>query len=115
MHELSLASEVVRMVESELFPGSSVEKITLSVGVLSCVNPDSLVFCLESLLVGKGHLGVTLSVNRVQALLLCLECLEQYNTADMYEPCPLCGSLRRKILSGHDLVVDSIHTTGEEW
>jgi hydrogenase nickel incorporation protein HypA/HybF len=112
MHELSLAAEVISIVEAELLPGAGIEKITLSVGMLSCVNPDSLVFCLDSLLVTKGYTKVVLSVNRIQALLLCLECGEQYNTEDVYKACPGCGSLKREILSGRDLTVDSIHLAG---
>ncbi|MCD4708196.1 MAG: hydrogenase maturation nickel metallochaperone HypA [Candidatus Sabulitectum sp.] len=114
MHELSLAVEVIHMAEGELVPGFSLKRITLSVGMLSSVNPDSLQFCLESLLEQKGHRSVQLELNRIEALLLCRDCGIQYKTADVYEPCPGCSSFHREVLSGRDLIIDSVEMTGEE-
>ena len=103
MHELSLASEIMDIVGREVPENCSLEGISITVGGLSCVNPDSLVFCLESL-AGKG---VQIRVNREPARLLCLDCREEYTATDMYQPCP-CGSLRREVISGRDLTVDEI-------
>lgn len=110
MHELSLATEIVRMVAEQVPQGCVLNGINLSIGYLSGVNPDSLVFCLESVIPGRDPGDVRISVNRIPALLNCLECGSNYTTDDLYEPCPACDSLRRKVLSGRELTVDSIET-----
>jgi len=103
---LSLAAEIISMAEEQVPVGCILSGITLTVGALSGVNPDSLTFCLESSLPDE----VRISVNSIAARLNCLECGRDYTTGDMYEPCPSCGSLRRKVVSGRNLTVDSIET-----
>jgi hydrogenase nickel insertion protein HypA len=103
MHELSLAAEIMEIVGREVPGNCSLEGISITVGGLSCVNPDSLVFCLESL---TGE-DIRIRVNREPARLLCLDCGEEYTATDMYQPCQ-CGSLRREVLSGRELTVDEI-------
>jgi hydrogenase nickel insertion protein HypA len=103
LHELSLAAEIMDIVRKEVPGGCLLRRISLTVGGLSCVNPDSLVFCLESL-VGDD---VVIEVNRRPAELRCQDCGEEYTATDMYQPC-ICGSLRREVLSGRELTVDEI-------
>jgi len=108
MHELSLAAEIVDLVKERIPSNSKLSSVSLSSGALSCVNPDSLRFCLQAVLEKEYGPEVNIQVTSVPACLLCLECSARFETEDMYQPCPDCGSLRRKVISGRDLTVDSI-------
>ena len=103
MHELSLATEIMRMAAGEIPEKWKLKGLAITVGGLSCVSPDSLVFCLRSL---AGD-DVEVEVSKTPAVLQCLECGNEFETTDMYEPCS-CGSLKRQVISGREITVDSI-------
>lgn len=60
-------------------------------------------FCLESL-AGRG---IAITVSSAKAVVECLDCGCEYSPDDMYQACR-CGSLRKRVLSGRDITVDSI-------
>lgn len=103
MHELSLATEIMRMTSGEIPEKWELKGLAITVGGLSCVSPDSLVFCLRSL---AGE-DVEVQVTKTPAILRCLECGNEFETEDMYEPCN-CGSLKRQVVSGREITVDTI-------
>lgn len=91
------------MTREEIPDKWALKGVSITVGSLSCVSPDSLVFCLQSM----AGIDVEVSVKRIPAVLKCLECGSEFETEDMYEQCR-CGSLRRQVVSGRDITVDSI-------
>ena len=103
MHELSLATEIMRIAADEIPEKWELKGLSITVGGLSCVSPDSLVFCLRSL---AGD-GVEVKVRRTPAVLQCLECGNEFETTDLYEPCS-CGSLKRQVKSGREITVDNL-------
>lgn len=109
MHELSLATEIMRMVSGEIPENWELKGLAITVGGLSCVSPDSLVFCLQSL---AGE-AVAVELQKTPAVLRCLECSAEFETTDMYQPCG-CGSLKREVISGREITVDSIEMKEKE-
>ena len=64
MHEMSLALEICRIAENEVgLPAlPRVQEVGIVVGADSGVEPDSLVFCLESLLSHPPFAGARLNM-----------------------------------------------------
>lgn len=103
MHELSLATEIMHVAAGEIPDKWELKGLAITVGSLSCVSPDSLIFCLQSI---AGD-GVEVEVKRTPAVLKCLQCKNEFETEDMYQACS-CGSLNRQVISGREITVDSI-------
>jgi len=113
MHELSLSQAIIDRISESMEPGEKVSEIGLSIGRLSCVSPDSLEFCLEALMTEEDMGTPKIVISRVPARLRCRECGAEFETEDMYTPCPGCGAMAREVLSGRDLVVEYVRVIGE--
>lgn len=108
MHELSLSQAIMERIRQSMDEGDRVLEIAMTVGRLSCVNPASLEFCLEALMEQADMGSPEIVIDRTPALLRCRECGAEFETDDMYTPCPGCGAMAREVLSGRDLVVDYV-------
>ncbi|MFO7950104.1 MAG: hydrogenase maturation nickel metallochaperone HypA [Candidatus Fermentibacteraceae bacterium] len=108
MHELSLSQAIIDRIGQSLEEGDTVMEIGMTVGRLSCVNPASLEFCLDALMEEAGMGSPKIVIDRTPARLRCRECGSEFETDDMYTPCPGCGAMAREVLSGRDLVVDYV-------
>ena len=102
MHELSLASAIVNTVERHA-AGRRVSLVSLQVGALRQVVPDSLEFYVE--LVGRGTVceGARLEVELVPARLAC--CGGEWEPPSFR--CPTCGG-GGTVISGDEFLVESI-------
>jgi hydrogenase nickel incorporation protein HypA/HybF len=102
VHELSLAGAIVDTVERHA-GGRRVSLISLRVGALRQVVPDSLEFYVE--LVGRETVcdGARLEVELVPARLAC--CGGEWEPPSFR--CPECGG-RGTVVSGDEFMVESI-------
>ncbi len=102
MHELSLASAVVDTVERHA-GGRPVQLITLRVGALRQVVPDSLKFYVEIVARDTVCEGARLELELVPARLRC--CGGEWEPPSFR--CPDCGS-GGEVVSGDEFLVESI-------
>jgi hydrogenase nickel incorporation protein HypA/HybF len=107
MHELSLASAIVDTVERHA-EGRPVSVITMRVGALRQVVPDSLELYVD--LVGRGTVcdGARLEVEFVPARLAC--CGGEWAPPSFR--CPNCGG-GGTVVSGDEFLVESIELKEE--
>jgi len=92
MHELSLAREMVRIVEqmAEQEHFSKVERIHLALGALSCVSDESLRFAFDAVrtpLVGEAELAI----EKVPASAQCSSCGRIAPIWQRLQRCEGCG------------------------
>ena len=113
MHELSLSSAVVETVERHA-QGRRVKVVTLTIGALRQVVPDSLSFYFEIVSRGRVCEGATLEQNLVEARVRCLPCDRAWTLDEPNFRCPDCGGSNVDVLSGTELEVDSIEVVEEE-
>lgn len=106
MHELSLVEEILR-ISSAAAGGRTVKRIVLKVGALSCVMPDALQFCFDSVKQGTPLDSAELALVPVPGLAHCETCGTDYALAELWQPCP-CGSVERRLLQGQELVVQTL-------
>ena len=110
MHEMSIALNIIRIAEEELRK-SEREKITaisLSIGKLSGIVIESLKFALEASGALSRLSGARITIEEIPAKMKCLNCNHEFECDDFYSICPECEAFRHEILSGKELVINSI-------
>jgi hydrogenase nickel incorporation protein HypA/HybF len=106
MHELSVSSAVVDTVLKHA-EGRRVTVVSLRIGHLRQVVPESLAFYFE--LVSRETLceGARLEQELVPARLRCEACDREWDPEDAWFRCTGCGG-PGEVIAGHELEVESI-------
>lgn len=112
MHELSVASAVVRTVCAHAGE-SRVAKVQLKVGPLRQVVPSALAFAFEVVAKGTAAEHATLEIEKVPARVACAVCGEESAVHDFPFACRGCGALDVDVVAGDELLVDWIELEAE--
>ncbi|MBT8140614.1 MAG: hydrogenase maturation nickel metallochaperone HypA [Gammaproteobacteria bacterium] len=110
MHEWSLA-ERVRCIVLEEASGnalSSIRKVTLEVGALSCVEPGVLQFAIEKNLEDSIAADADIRIRTRMGKLKCYHCGKVFEAEDMYQACAYCNQYGFTIIDGKDMLVTGI-------
>ncbi len=99
MHELSLAVEILELVDRAAKDSAflKVHALRLEVGQLSGVETAALRFALESLAPGSRIEGARIVIEEPKGMAWCAPCGKTVPLSIRGEPCPRCG--------GHDLQI----------
>ncbi|MBI5926954.1 MAG: hydrogenase maturation nickel metallochaperone HypA [Aquabacterium sp.] len=108
MHELSLAVEIVRLLESHATELQRITRLTLDIGTLSCVDEQALRTALASAMAGTLAAGADIEIHTVEAQARCQDCGQTFQPPDRIEPCPHCGSFKKTWLKGEDFRLRSV-------
>jgi len=108
MHELSIAREIISVVELEASKRrlSSVSEIKLKVGALAGVDPESLSFGFKASTIGTAFEKTKLTVEWVHVKGKCRTCGKSISIDDLIFLCPLCDSTDIEILQGEELDIE---------
>jgi hydrogenase nickel incorporation protein HypA/HybF len=112
VHELSLASAAVATVERHA-AGRRVVVVTMRVGRLRQVVPDSLVFYFGLVARETVCEGARLEFHVVPARLACAACEHVWELDEPSFRCPRCDSAEVEVLGGNELEVESIEIEEE--
>lgn len=109
MHEMAIARNLLEIIlqESQAHGVSRVVSVSLKVGELSAVVPESLRFCFEIIAEGTVAEGAQLEIERVLVKCSCRECERDFEVSNLVFKCPRCGSTSVEILSGKELSLES--------
>ena len=113
MHELSISSAIVDTAVKHA-GGRQIALVSLTVGALRQVVPDSLDFYFE--IVARGTLceGARLEQTLVPAGARCPGCGHEWELEGLPQfRCPGCGAAPAEIVSGDELEVESIELEEE--
>ena len=114
MHELSLSGAIVNTVVKHA-RGRSVSVVSLRVGALRQVVPDTLDFYFEFVARGTVCEGARLEQELIPALLRCGACEREWEIELPIFMCPGCGpSGRVEVAAGDELEVESIEVEEAE-
>lgn len=110
MHELSLSESMVRIIEHQaaIHNFSRVAKVRLEVGALSCVEPEALVFCFDTVTRGTLAEGATLEIMTIPGEARCLECAAVVAVPQRGRPCTRCGGYRLELRAGDELRIKDL-------
>lgn len=113
VHELSLAEEMVRIIREAIGGSGDLHAVTVVMGPLSGVCPESLSFCFTEVARQKGMGSPGLVIRRTDAVFRCSSCGFSWTAGDFAPGCPGCGSWEREILSGREFYIESAELNGE--
>ena len=106
MHEMSLASEILRASRAAMVErgGERLERVLVAVGELTALEPELLRFAWEALTEGGPDAGSVLDVEWRPAIQHCPTCgdLEGHRPGSWLPLCPTCNEPLR-IVGGQDL------------
>jgi hydrogenase nickel incorporation protein HypA/HybF len=116
MHEMGLATEIVRIV-TESIPGDmvdpKVERVNLKVGKLAAVVPQSLTFCFDIAAKDGPVEGAELHIEEIGVSARCNDCAHLWDIDAPAFQCPKCNSGSIEMLTGRELDIESIELAGE--
>jgi hydrogenase nickel incorporation protein HypA/HybF len=111
MHELSLARDILDLVEScarrENF--HSVACLHLEAGALAGVEVSALRFALESLAGGSCLEGAQVRIDEPPGVAWCERCQDHVTIDNRAEPCPVCFGYPLRPTGGDSLRVLDLH------
>jgi hydrogenase nickel incorporation protein HypA/HybF len=111
MHELSLSRAILETAESHA-QGRRVLALSVTVGALRQVVPDTLAFYFAILARGTVCDGAAFQPRLVAARMRCA-CGEEWDLAEPRFRCPRCGGAQVELLDGGELRLESIEVEEE--
>jgi hydrogenase nickel incorporation protein HypA/HybF len=105
MHEMGIATSVFEAAQKEAqrYPGSKLLKIGLRIGEWSGVDPESLRFCFEALVLGSEPSPAALDIEFRSRQNRCPTCGTVFALKDYQTDCPNCGAAVTEPVSGTEL------------
>lgn len=110
MHEVSIIQSVIEIVTKQAFDNklTKIKKVSLRIGELSGVMPESLEFAFNSCIKGTMLEESTLDIEIVRALGECKDCLLEFPIEHFNKLCPSCNKFCTNITRGYELNINTI-------
>ena len=110
MHELTLAAQVLDIVEQALGHDSAahVHTLRLSVPALAGVEVGALRFALDALAPGTALEGARIVIDEPASRARCSACGAEVPLRDRLAPCPVCGSGPLRVTGGTAMQVQEL-------
>ena len=107
MHEMSLAEEIVALVEETAITEQCrrVTAIWIEIGQLAAVEKDALRFCFDAVAHDSIAQGARLEIVETPGRGRCSKCGAEVTVKALYEPCPVCDSYQVQITGGSEMRV----------
>ncbi|MCI7569385.1 hydrogenase maturation nickel metallochaperone HypA [Desulfovibrio sp.] len=91
-----------------------ITRLTCSLGLLSCVEPQTLTACFELLAEGTMAEGARLLLNMEPLPCRCEECGAAFELGERRFVCPACGSHSLRFRGGHGMTMTGLDVTAED-
>ncbi len=113
MHEVGVMQSALELAldHAARRGASQIHALTLRVGPLSGVEPESLAFVFDVVTRGTIAEGATLTIDRAPLVYRCRDCERVYEAAEPGTPCPTCESPRTRVLGGRELDLASLEVS----
>jgi len=106
MHEFGLTQTIVA-IAAEHAGAARVRRISLAIGQLSAVLPDSIQFCFDVCSRGTVVEGAELQLVEIPGLARCRQCGHEFFLAEPFGVCE-CGSTHLEIIQGEELKITEL-------
>jgi len=110
MHELSITESLLK-TSCEYAQKNNAKKVialNLVIGELSGIVDESVQFYWDIISEKTICEKALLKFNKKNAVICCFNCGLEFEMAGELTPCPECGSMNLKILSGNEFLLESI-------
>lgn len=118
MHEATIVEALLAAAEGELARSGHtgrIRKLRLTIGPLAGVNAEAVRFAFAVLSTGTKAEAAFLEIEQPKAVGDCRACRTRTKVADLFAPCPECGSGEVTVEGSRELVLQAveIETEGE--
>ncbi|HEY3443667.1 MAG TPA: hydrogenase maturation nickel metallochaperone HypA [Paludibaculum sp.] len=110
MHEMGIAQSVIDMAtrEAQLKNARAVLRVSLSIGELSGVDTESLVFCFDCLKQDTLLASAALEIAYKRRRHRCPSCAHEFDILNLELACPQCQNEATQFLSGDELELSQL-------
>ena len=117
MHELSICHGILEVATAAVDalppPHPRVARVTVRIGRLTAVVPETLSFYFDLLTPGSALAGAALVIEEIPIRAVCGDCSAGFEIDTLTFTCPRCGSGFVQLLSGRELELVSVDTAEE--
>ena len=110
MHELPITEQIIAIAidHAQRAKALRIARINVVIGDLSSFADESIQFYFDFLSKGTIAEGAKMQIRRVEARVRCRECQTEFAPDGIDWRCTHCGSLGGDVLSGREMLIDSI-------
>jgi hydrogenase nickel incorporation protein HypA/HybF len=110
MHELSLLENVREILEEHAISQNftTVTRVTLEIGKLSCVEPEALRFGFDVVMQGSLAEHAELLIVECSGLGQCRQCQQQTVMESLCDPCEHCGHPLVNVIQGAEMRIKDL-------
>lgn len=110
MHEMSLAENVLKIIEDSVRNQkiNRVRTVVLEIGALSVVEPDAMRFCFDAVTRGSKAEGAQLEIIELPGKGWCMDCAKAVVLIERFGLCPECNGTRVEITGGNEMRVKEL-------
>jgi hydrogenase nickel incorporation protein HypA/HybF len=110
MHELAVTESLLETASDYATKNGAKRVLILNlvIGDLSGIIDDSVQFYWDMISVDTICAGSMLKINKQPARFLCHSCQKEFTMDGELTPCPHCGSIDIKVISGDEFTLQSI-------
>lgn len=110
MHELSLAENVLQIIEEAAVEQGfrRVKTVVLEIGSLAAVEPDAMAFCFDAAMRGSCAEDAELRIVSAPGIGRCADCATEFGLEELPAACPSCGGYRVEPIAGMALRVSEL-------
>lgn len=115
MHELPVTQSIVESVIDEMnsLRLERVGAVYLKLGRMTTFVPDCIKFYYEALIANTPLEGSRLIIEEIDVTGRCNNCNRQLTFDEPFFICPVCGSVDIGIISGQELLIDTLEVPDE--
>lgn len=112
MHEFSIVTNIIDIAigSAEQNGFKTVSCVEIEVGKASGIEPAAMEFAWESARKNTMLENARLEIHFVPLCLQCRTCGIQYGPDEIFSPCPSCGDINARIMTGKELKVVAIES-----
>lgn len=111
MHEMSIAVNIIEKVKLEMeeHGAHKLKNLSLKIGEMTAVEPESLRFCFNAMTEGTMMEGATLHIEEIPLKGRCKACQNEFSLEQYFiTACPDCGEKKSDLISGKELDLTSM-------
>jgi len=110
MHEMSIARNMIDIIENEMRRHNAkvLRAVHVNVGRFSSIVPEALSFCFEIMTKDTDIDGARLVIDIIPLMGRCVSCDKEFEITDYSFLCPFCGGIKVDTISGQELSVVGI-------
>jgi hydrogenase nickel incorporation protein HypA/HybF len=112
MHEFSIVNNIIDIAIGSADQNGlkTVSCVEIEVGKASGIEPSAMEFAWESARKDSILEKARLVMHFIPLCLQCRTCGNQYEPDEIYSPCPACGDINARIITGKELRVVAIES-----